>query len=51
MCCRTMEVMLDGNQVYPNELWRVVSFMALNLDALPEVWNFYRNHFGKVMAR
>ena len=43
--------MLDADQVYPNELWRIVYFMALNRDALPVVWDFYRERFGVIMAR
>ena len=43
--------MLDANEVYANELWRVVQYMTLNKDALPVVWDFFREHINVIFER
>ena len=43
--------MLDANEVYANELWRVVQYLTLNKDALPVVWDFFREHINVIFER
>ena len=43
--------MLNPDEVYANELWRIVQDMATNKDALCLLWDFYREHFSIIMQR
>ena len=45
------DLMLNENEIYANELWLVVKYMALNRDAAQFVWDFYQEHISTVMKR
>lgn len=51
LLAKMRDLMLNQNEVYANELWLVVKYMALNRDAAQFVWDFYQEHISTVMKR